>query len=195
MEAKQGSEPSAHTSENAQQNDPQEAPAEYSDDNLSAIDKQYAAQTGIPRRIHILGTGSIGKLVAHSLKGIAKPPPITLILHRYGLLKAWEEGNKQITIHDDGYDVPRGGFDVELMQETRREHGVQIEDGQRGVYDIADSEGSGGNVRPHEAAQVLKEMQLQRQQGEEDGRQQSNQATTLSQTSQSTTSSLPPKLP
>jgi 2-dehydropantoate 2-reductase len=60
------------------------------DYTLSAMDRQYATQTSVPRRIHILGTGSIGKLVAHSLRGIANPPPITLLLHRKNLLQAWE---------------------------------------------------------------------------------------------------------
>ena len=43
---------------------------------LSDIDRQYAAQTGVERRIHIVGTGSIGKLVAHSLRGLPEPPPV-----------------------------------------------------------------------------------------------------------------------
>ena len=58
---------------------------------LSAMDRQYATQTSVPRRIHILGTGSIGKLVAHSLRGIANPPPITLLLHTRSLLQACED--------------------------------------------------------------------------------------------------------
>ena len=157
MEAKQGNNDegaqAAATEEEIEAGDAHAA-GYISDENLSAIDKQYAAQTGLPRRIHILGTGSIGKLVAHSLKGIASPPPITLIFHRYKLLKAWEESKKVITIQDDGYDVPRGGFEVELMEERRREHGVQVEEGAPSVYDIASED-----VRPHEAAKILGDHQ------------------------------------
>ena len=32
------------------------------------------------RRVHILGPGSIGSLVAHSLKTLPNPPPISLLL-------------------------------------------------------------------------------------------------------------------
>ena len=136
------------------------------DDGLSAIDKQYAVQTGLPRRVHILGTGSIGKLVAHSLRGIANSPPITLIFHRYKLLQAWEDGKKEITIQDDGHDVPRSGFDVELMQEVRREHGVERKEGAPSAYDV--SEGSGGQVRPHEAAKMLGQQQGEDAEPEQD---------------------------
>lgn len=124
--------------------------------SLSAIGRQYAAHPEQqPRRIHILGTGSIGKLVAHSLRGIANPPPITLIFHRYRLLEAWEESKKEITIQDDGVKVARGGFDVELMPEVRRQHGVELEGGQPSVYDFPD------DVRPHEAARILEQQRTE----------------------------------
>ncbi|KAK5164386.1 2-dehydropantoate 2-reductase (Ketopantoate reductase) (KPA reductase) (KPR) [Saxophila tyrrhenica] len=126
------------------------------DENLSAMDRQYAAPTNIPRRIHIVGTGSIGKLVAHSLRGLPDPPPVTLLFHRPQLLDAWEKGNKQITIHDDGFDVPRGGFDVELAPNERMQHGVLLQDGTPDVYDVADE-----NLRPHEAIKLLEEEQKQ----------------------------------
>ena len=157
MEAKSSNEPEAPFAEEHAESRAQDAGFE-SDENLTAIDKQYAVQTGVPRRIHILGTGSIGKLVAHSLRGIANAPPTTLIFHRYKLLKAWEHGKKEITIQDDGYDVPRGGFDVELMQEVRREHGVELDEGMPSAYDVA-----GDDVRPHEAAKIIEE-QRQREQ-------------------------------
>ena len=75
--------------------------------------------TEVPRRIHMLGTGSIGKLVAHSLAGAANPPPITLLLHRYKLYQAWRDSPKHITIQTDGYNVSRAGFDVELAAAAR----------------------------------------------------------------------------
>lgn len=88
--------------------------------------EQYATMTEVPRRIHILGTGSIGKLIAHSLRGIPNPPPITLLLHRYRILQAWREGTKEIEIESDGYKVRRSGFDVELAVSAPRSHG-QVE--------------------------------------------------------------------
>lgn len=104
----------------------------------------------VPRRIHILGTGSIGKLVAHSLRGIGRPPAITLLFHRHKLLKAWEESKKEITIETDGYKVARGGFDAELAVSRSREHRVQLKEGMPSVYEDAD-------LRPHEAAAKLKD--------------------------------------
>ncbi|KAM0704173.1 hypothetical protein Q7P35_008406 [Cladosporium inversicolor] len=121
------------------------------DYTLSAMDRQYATQTSVPRRIHILGTGSIGKLVAHSLRGIANPPPITLLLHRKNLFRAWENSTKEITIQDDGIEVKRKGFEAELMPVMRRQHGVEIKEGEADLYEHE-------NVKPHEIAKVYKEQ-------------------------------------
>ncbi|KAK3048975.1 2-dehydropantoate 2-reductase (Ketopantoate reductase) (KPA reductase) (KPR) [Extremus antarcticus] len=128
------------------------------DENLSAMDKQYAAPKDLPRRIHIVGTGSIGKLVAHSLRSLPNPPPVTLLFHRVNLIDAWEKSKKQITIHDDGYAVARSGFDVELTPQERRQHGVVLQDGTPDVYDVATD-----NFRPHEAARLLDEQQQKQQ--------------------------------
>ncbi|KAK4555327.1 2-dehydropantoate 2-reductase (Ketopantoate reductase) (KPA reductase) (KPR) [Recurvomyces mirabilis] len=97
----------------------------------------------------------IGKLVAHSLKGIADPPPVTLLLHRYPLLKAFERGNKQITIQDDDQSVSRGGFEYELLPEVRKQHGVEVKKNLPDVYDIA-----GEDLRPHEIAERVRERQI-----------------------------------
>jgi 2-dehydropantoate 2-reductase len=118
------------------------------DYTLSAMDRQYATHTSVPRRIHILGTGSIGKLVAHSIRGIANPPPVTLLLHKKSLLSAWENSAKEITIQDDGIEVKRKGFEAELLPLVRRQHGVELKDGEPDLYEQEDGS------RPHEAAQV-----------------------------------------
>lgn len=125
----------------------------YDSDGLSAIDRQYAAQKDLQKRIHIIGaTGSIGKLVAHSLRGLPNPPPVTLLLHRYKLIQAWEQGRQQITLEDDGHEAAREGFDVELMHERRMQHGVEVGFGQAGPYD------TDGDARPHEVAEAMKEQ-------------------------------------
>jgi 2-dehydropantoate 2-reductase len=121
------------------------------DYTLSAMDRQYATQTSVPRRIHILGTGSIGKLVAHSLRGIANPPPITLLLHRRNLFQAWERSTKEITIQDDGIEVKRKGFEAELMPLRRRQHGVEVQEGEADLYEHEDA-------KPHEIAKAYKEQ-------------------------------------
>jgi len=119
---------------------------------LSEVEKQYAAQpASLPRRIHIIGTGSIGKLVAHSLRSIPDPPPITLILHRYKLMEAWEKSRKVITVQDGEYATEQRGFDAELSPGVRRQHGVQY-GGSKDIYEVADEAG----LRPHAVADAVK---------------------------------------
>ena len=147
-----------HSGAPREQDEPE--PAERGKDNLddpafnytlSAMDRQYATQTSVPRRIHILGTGSIGKLVAHSLRGIANPPPITLLLHRRNLFQAWERSTKEITISDDGIEVKRSGYEAELMPLGRRQHGVEIKEDEADLYDH-------DGVKPHEVAKIYAEQ-------------------------------------
>ena len=118
---------------------------------LSAMDRQYATQTSVPRRIHILGTGSIGKLVAHSLRGIANPPPITLLLHRGDLFQAWQRSTKEITISDDGIEVKRSGYDVEELPLRRKQHGIEIKEDEADLYDH-------NGPKPHELAKIYAEQ-------------------------------------
>ncbi|PPJ52034.1 hypothetical protein CBER1_09826 [Cercospora berteroae] len=124
---------------------------------MSPADKQYAALKDVPRRIHILGTGSIGKLVAHALRGIPDPPPVTLIFHRYQLLQAWEKSKRFITVQDGEFTVPKDGFDVELMPMTRRQHGKTLEEGSQDFYDVSSEAGT----KPHEVAKLMEEQQQQ----------------------------------
>ena len=80
----------------------------------------------VPRRIHILGTGSIGRLVAHSLRNLPNPPPVTLLLHSFKYWKAWQDSPKEIVITTEGISVARGGFDAEFQPASFRRHGKQI---------------------------------------------------------------------
>jgi len=68
----------------------------------------------LTRRIHLLGTGSIGTLVAHSLMILPNPPPITILMHRREIYNDFKAGqrivrlvNKITEINDEqtGYDV------------------------------------------------------------------------------------------
>lgn len=137
-------------------------------ESLSAIDRQYAAQPNVPRRIHIMGTGSIGKLVAHSLRGIPNPPPVTLIFHRYKVLEAWENSKKVITVQDGDFTVARTGFDVEFAPGNIRQHGVEVRHGTQDVYAMADEAG----VRPHEMGEVMAEQkkEAEERRREEEGK-------------------------
>ncbi|KAH0565184.1 hypothetical protein GP486_001430 [Trichoglossum hirsutum] len=66
-------------------------------------------------RIHILGIGSIGKLIAHSLKGIPSSPPVTLVLHKPYLADLWERQGQKIVIKTGRDRHAKTGFEVELV--------------------------------------------------------------------------------
>ncbi|MCJ1403894.1 hypothetical protein MMC11_007117 [Xylographa trunciseda] len=68
----------------------------------------------IPRRIYILGTENVGKLVAHSLANIPSRPPITFLLHHQGVVNQWYRGGKSIEIIQHGTAERSSGFDIEL---------------------------------------------------------------------------------
>jgi 2-dehydropantoate 2-reductase len=80
----------------------------------------------VPRRVHILGTGSIGRLVAHSLRDLPNPPPVTLIFHTSRHWRNWQNSQKEITIRTEGISVARGGFDAELEVVGFRKHGKLV---------------------------------------------------------------------
>lgn len=81
----------------------------------SRADMSSANSQAEDRRVYILGTGNIGKLFAHSLAKKPSPPPITLFLHRQGLVREWEECGKCIEIIKNGSSDKQYAFDTELL--------------------------------------------------------------------------------
>ncbi|KAL8854879.1 MAG: hypothetical protein Q9221_000385 [Calogaya cf. arnoldii] len=69
--------------------------------------------TNVPRRIFILGPGSIGGFVAHSLASLPHPPPITLILHSQQKLSDWNQLGQSIKLITHGLLDTKLGFEVE----------------------------------------------------------------------------------
>ena len=65
------------------------------------------------QRVYILGIGNLGKLFAHSLA--QNKLPVTLLLHRKGLLKEWKEAGRNIQIMRDGIWNKQFQLDVELI--------------------------------------------------------------------------------
>ncbi|CAZ82264.1 unnamed protein product [Tuber melanosporum] len=53
----------------------------------------------IPRRIHILGSGNVGSLVAHSLRTLPNPPPVTLLFHKFSKLEDFRNSGSRIELH------------------------------------------------------------------------------------------------
>jgi 2-dehydropantoate 2-reductase len=78
------------------------------------------------RRIHIMGLGSVGYFVAHSLKGIPNAPPVTMLFHSREKLKEWEESSRRLQCVTDGDTERREGFEAELAIPRSRYHGKEI---------------------------------------------------------------------
>lgn len=66
------------------------------------------------QRIHILGLGSIGLLVAHALRSAPNPPPVTLMFHRPETLKSWYQAGEKIVVRRGQHTSSSEGFDAEL---------------------------------------------------------------------------------
>jgi 2-dehydropantoate 2-reductase len=80
----------------------------------------------VPRRIHILGTGNIGKLIAHSLRDLPNPPPVTLLFHKGEYYHDWLASPQEIRITTNGITTARNGFDAELARPGWRKHGMSV---------------------------------------------------------------------
>lgn len=73
-----------------------------------------------------MGLGSVGKWVAHSLKGIPNAPPVTLVFHNRKKLEEWEKSPKRLQCITDGDTERREDFDAELAIPRFRFHGKEI---------------------------------------------------------------------
>ncbi|KAG7007728.1 hypothetical protein G7Y79_00008g023660 [Physcia stellaris] len=72
----------------------------------------------LPRRIHILGVGNVGLLIAHSLAGIPNRPPITLLTRTRASMRVFKDAGQCVELVTDGISDIRGGFDVEFTFEN-----------------------------------------------------------------------------
>ncbi|CAK7234186.1 2-dehydropantoate 2-reductase (Ketopantoate reductase) (KPA reductase) (KPR) [Sporothrix bragantina] len=76
------------------------------------------------KRIYIVGMGNLGRLFAASLARLPNRPPITLVVHRPGLLEQWRT-EPGVVLHPPGYvegnaaseDARITDFDVEMWSE------------------------------------------------------------------------------
>jgi len=78
-------------------------------------------------RIHLLGTGNIGKLIAHSIRSLEEPPPVTLLLHRLKAIKEWQRSRHEIRVVTGENSDVKTGFDWEPAIPKRRLHGVELD--------------------------------------------------------------------
>ncbi|CAG8067684.1 unnamed protein product [Penicillium salamii] len=71
-------------------------------------------------RIYILGLGSIGCFIAHSLQSLPNPPLVTLLVHRESLLQEYASNDYKISLQvgEDGIPQKQGPFDCELIGDS-----------------------------------------------------------------------------
>jgi len=77
------------------------------------IRNQLDVDRAVSRTIHILGSGSIGKFIAHSLATVPNAPPVTLLLHSHFLRQQWEGEGGAIRLIKNGAIEPQSGFKIE----------------------------------------------------------------------------------
>ena len=71
-------------------------------------------------RIHVLGLGSIGTFVAHSLTEIPARPPVTLLLHRTSRVKDYIRNGTSLSLQTpDGRSIAHTGYDFEALHKSR----------------------------------------------------------------------------
>lgn len=69
-------------------------------------------------RIHVLGTGTVGRFVAHALAGIGDPPLITLLSRRKDLIRQWHDEGRMLEVIVGGTSIFRSGIDVRHIPMT-----------------------------------------------------------------------------
>ncbi|KAF1831780.1 hypothetical protein BDW02DRAFT_571679 [Decorospora gaudefroyi] len=86
----------------------------------------YRVQPAVDRRVHIMGVGNVGSFIAHAIRGIPNPPPVTLVFPNWEKLNAWNESPKNLTLVTEGDAEVRDGFDAELAIPRIRYHGTEV---------------------------------------------------------------------
>ena len=81
--------------------------------NTAFEQRQSSRIPDLQRRIHILGVGAIGLLIAHSLAGIPNRPPITFLVNSRATIRRFRESGGRVELITDGISDIRGGFDIE----------------------------------------------------------------------------------
>ncbi|KAL6245547.1 2-dehydropantoate 2-reductase (Ketopantoate reductase) (KPA reductase) (KPR) [Rhinocladiella similis] len=79
----------------------------------------------LTRRLHILGLGSIGTLIAHSLRCLPNPPPITLMMHKHEQYAEFRKVGRNIALIDQKNNIndEQTGYDVEVFEGEQPEAG------------------------------------------------------------------------
>lgn len=93
---------------------------------LHSVADFYRTKPVLDRRIHILGVGNVGSFIAHSIRGIPNPPPVTLLFPSWDRLNAWQESEQRLSLVTEGDTEVRSGYDAELAIPRIRYHGKEV---------------------------------------------------------------------
>lgn len=80
----------------------------------------------LDRRVHVLGIGNVGTFVAHAIRGLPNPPPVTLLFPSWERLNAWRDSPQRLAVVTEGDTETREGFDAELAIPRLRFHGEEV---------------------------------------------------------------------
>ncbi|KAF2488834.1 hypothetical protein BU16DRAFT_553612 [Lophium mytilinum] len=86
----------------------------------------YRSEEVFDRRIHIIGIGNVGRFIAHSIRGVPSPPPVTLIFHRALYNQQWLVSDQKLRVITNGVEETIHGFNAEVAFPRPRHHGREI---------------------------------------------------------------------
>ncbi|KAJ4312766.1 2-dehydropantoate 2-reductase (Ketopantoate reductase) (KPA reductase) (KPR) [Neodidymelliopsis sp. IMI 364377] len=86
----------------------------------------YRTKPVLDRRIHVLGIGNVGSFIAHAIRGVPNPPPVTLLFPRWERLNEWNDSPQQLALVTEGDTELRSGYDAELAIPRVRYHGKEV---------------------------------------------------------------------
>ncbi|KAF1365615.1 hypothetical protein EJ07DRAFT_94471 [Lizonia empirigonia] len=86
----------------------------------------YRTKPVLDRRVHVLGVGNVGSFIAHAIRGIPNPPPVTLLFPRRERLKEWTDSSQRLALVTEGDTEIRDGYDAELAIPRVRFHGKEV---------------------------------------------------------------------
>jgi ketopantoate reductase len=75
--------------------------------------------TQFDKIVYILGLGSLGKLIAHSLRKSFPHLPITIIFRRWSSASEWQRSGGQIELITNGKSDFQGPFEYEVQEEPQ----------------------------------------------------------------------------
>ncbi|KAL1797056.1 hypothetical protein ACET3X_005596 [Alternaria dauci] len=112
----------------------------------------YRRQPVLDRRIHIIGLGNVGTFIAHALRGIPNPPPVTLIHGGWAKYNEWINSPQRLTLVTDGDEEIRDGYDSELAIPRVRYHGQEV--GLKAPVDVP----GGPEILPGESTEPISSL-------------------------------------